>query len=80
MFSRRSAPSVIPYIAEQFIARGVDVTKGLDRLKVMSACPVGKGHMNINSQGGIMPCQFAQDWVVGTIREMSFADATKALC
>ncbi|MCE5202777.1 MAG: radical SAM protein [Coriobacteriales bacterium] len=72
-------PSVIPYIAEQFIARGVDVTKGLERLKVMSACPVGKGHMNINSEGGIMPCQFAQDWVVGNIREMSFAEATKAL-
>lgn len=72
-------PSVIPYIAEQFMARGVDVTKGLERLKIMSACPVGKGHMNLNSEGGIMPCQFAQDWVVGNIREMSFAEATNAL-
>jgi radical SAM protein with 4Fe4S-binding SPASM domain len=72
-------PSVIPYIAERFIERGVDVSKGLERLKIMSACPVGKGHMNINSEGGIMPCQFAQDWVVGNIREMSFAEATRAL-
>jgi len=72
-------PSVIPYIAERFIERGVDVSKGLERLKIMSACPVGKGHMNINSEGGIMPCQFAQDWVVGNIREMSFAEATNAL-
>jgi radical SAM protein with 4Fe4S-binding SPASM domain len=72
-------PSVIPYIAERFIERGVDVSKGLERLKIMSACPVGKGHMNINSEGGVMPCQFAQDWVVGNIRDMSFADATAAL-
>ena len=71
-------PSVIPYIAEQFIAHGVDVSKGLERLKTISACPVGKGHMNINSEGGVMPCQFAQDWVVGNIREMSFAEATEA--
>lgn len=72
-------PSVIPYIAEKFIERGVDVTKGLERLKIMSACPVGKGHMNLNSEGGIMPCQFAQDWTVGNIRELSFAEATEAL-
>jgi len=71
-------PSVIPYIAERFIERGVDVSKGLERLKTISACPVGKGHMNINSEGGVMPCQFAQDWVVGNIREMSFAEATEA--
>ncbi len=71
-------PSVIPYIAEQFIANGMDVSKGLERLKTISACPVGKGHMNINSEGGVMPCQFAQDWVVGNIREMSFAQATEA--
>ncbi|MGB4593017.1 MAG: radical SAM protein [Coriobacteriia bacterium] len=72
-------PSVIPYIAERFIERGQDVSKGLERLKIMSACPVGKGHMNINSEGGIMPCQFAQDWVVGNIRDMSLAEATAAL-
>jgi radical SAM protein with 4Fe4S-binding SPASM domain len=72
-------PSVIPYIAERFIERGVDVSKGLERLKIMSACPVGKGHMNINSEGGIMPCQFAQDWTVGNVREMALAEATAAL-
>ena len=26
-----------------------------------------------------MPCQFAQDWTVGTIRVMSFPEATAAL-
>jgi radical SAM protein with 4Fe4S-binding SPASM domain len=26
-----------------------------------------------------MPCQFAQDWTVGNIRDMSFAEATAAL-
>jgi radical SAM protein with 4Fe4S-binding SPASM domain len=72
-------PSVIPYIAERFIERGVDVSKGLERLKTISACPVGKGHMNLSSDGNVMPCQFAQDWIVGNIREMSFAEATAAL-
>lgn len=72
-------PSVIPYLAGRLKERGIDVTRGLERLKVVSACPVGKGHMNINSEGGIMPCQFAQDWVVGDVREMSLADATRKL-
>ncbi len=72
-------PSMIPYLAKRFEERGVDVSKGLERLKIMSACPVGKGHMNINSEGGIMPCQFAQDWVIGNIREMSLADAVREL-
>lgn len=72
-------PSVIPYIAEKLTARGVDVTRGLERLKIVSACPVGKGHMNINSEGGIMPCQFAQDWTIGNVREMSLMEATREL-
>jgi radical SAM protein with 4Fe4S-binding SPASM domain len=35
--------------------------------------------MNINSEGGIMPCQFAQDWTVGNIREMTLAQAVEKL-
>jgi radical SAM protein with 4Fe4S-binding SPASM domain len=72
-------PSFIPYVAERFMDRGIDVGNGLERLKVISACPVGKGHMNINSEGGIMPCQFAQDWVIGNVRDMSLQDAVAAL-
>lgn len=72
-------PSIIPYIAERFMSEGIDVTKGLERLEIFSACPVGKGHMTINSEGGVMACQFAQDWTVGNIREVSFADATNRL-
>jgi radical SAM protein with 4Fe4S-binding SPASM domain len=72
-------PSFIPYVAEKFIERGIDVSNGLERLKIVSACPVGKGHMNINSEGGIMPCQFAQDWTIGNIREMSLQDAVAEL-
>jgi radical SAM protein with 4Fe4S-binding SPASM domain len=72
-------PSFIPFVAEKFVERGIDVSNGLERLKVISACPVGKGHMNINSEGGIMPCQFAQDWTVGNIREMSLQDAVGEL-
>jgi MoaA/NifB/PqqE/SkfB family radical SAM enzyme len=68
-------PSFIPYVAEQLTARGIDVSNGLERLKTISACPVGKGHMNINSEGGIMPCQFAQDWTIGNVREISLQDA-----
>ncbi|MDA3937417.1 MAG: radical SAM protein [Actinomycetota bacterium] len=72
-------PSVIPYMAEKLIAQGIDVTKGLERLKTVSACPVGKGHMNINSEGGIMPCQFAQDWTIGNVRDMTLAEAARKL-
>jgi radical SAM protein with 4Fe4S-binding SPASM domain len=72
-------PSFIPYVAEKFVERGLDVSNGLERLKVISACPVGKGHMNINSEGGIMPCQFAQDWTIGNVREMSLQDAVGQL-
>ena len=72
-------PSFIPFVAEKFVERGIDVSNGLERLKTISACPVGKGHMNINSEGGIMPCQFAQDWTIGSIREMSLQDAVSEL-
>lgn len=72
-------PSMIPYLAQLFEARGVDVTQGMERLEIMSACPVGKGHMNINSEGGIMPCQFAQDWTIGNIREMTLTEAVHKL-
>lgn len=72
-------PSFIPWIAGRFLERGVDISQGLERLKVVSACPVGKGHMNINSEGGIMPCQFAQDWTIGNVREMSLQDAVAEL-
>jgi len=72
-------PSFIPYVAEQLTARGIDVSNGLERLKTISACPVGKGHMNINSEGGIMPCQFAQDWTIGNVREMSLQEAVGEL-
>ena len=72
-------PSMIPYLAEKLKAEGVDVSNGLERLELVSACPVGKGHMNINSEGGIMPCQFAQDWTVGNIRDMTLTEATQEL-
>jgi hypothetical protein len=48
-------PSMIPYLAQLFSERGVDVSQGLERLKIMSACPVGKGHMNINSRAASCP-------------------------
>jgi len=72
-------PSFIPFVAEKFVERGIDVSNGLERLKTISACPVGKGHMNINSEGGIMPCQFAQDWTIGNIREISLQEAVAEL-
>ncbi len=72
-------PSTIPYIAQKFIERGEDVHKGLARLNLFSACPVGQGHMAINSEGNIMPCQFSQEWTVGNIKDMSFEEATKLL-
>jgi MoaA/NifB/PqqE/SkfB family radical SAM enzyme len=34
-------PSFIPFVAEKFVERGIDVSNGLERLKTISACPVG---------------------------------------
>jgi radical SAM protein with 4Fe4S-binding SPASM domain len=72
-------PSFVPYIAEQLLLRGYDVDKSTTRLKLVTACPVGKGHMNINSEGGIMPCQFAQDWTIGSVRDMPVQAAVEEL-
>jgi len=72
-------PSFVPYIAEKLVERGYDITATTERLKIMNACPVGKGHMNINSEGGIMPCQFAQDWTIGNVRDMSVKEAVESL-
>lgn len=72
-------PSVAAYLAARLVERGYDISKALDRLAVMSACPVGKGLMNINSEGDILPCSFAQDYRVGNVREMSLSDAVRIL-
>lgn len=72
-------PSFVPYIAERLVEKGYDITRTTERLKIMTACPVGKGHMNINSEGGIMPCQFAQDWTIGSIRDTTVQQAVEML-
>ncbi len=72
-------PSFVPYIAERLVKKGYDITRTTERLKIMTACPVGKGHMNINSEGGIMPCQFAQDWTIGNIRDTIVQQAVEIL-
>lgn len=72
-------PSFVPYVAERLVERGYDLEKSMDRLKTVTACPVGKGHMNINSEGGIMPCQFAQDWTIGNVRDLPVQVAVEHL-
>ncbi len=72
-------PSFVPYVAERLVERGYDLDKVMDRLLTVTACPVGKGHMNINSEGGIMPCQFAQDWTIGNVRDLPVQAAVEEL-
>lgn len=72
-------PSIAAYLAQRLIERGYDVQRALDRLAVMSSCPVGKGLMNINSEGNILPCSFAQDCTIGNVRDMSLSDAVRRL-
>jgi radical SAM protein with 4Fe4S-binding SPASM domain len=72
-------PSIAAYLASRLVERGYDISKALDRLAVMSACPVGKGLMNINSEGDILPCSFAQDYRIGNVRDMSLAEAVEIL-
>ncbi len=72
-------PSFTPYVAERLLERGYDIGASISRLRVMTACPVGHGLMGINSTGGIMACQFAQDYTVGNVRDMSIAEGVSEL-
>jgi Fe-coproporphyrin III synthase len=78
-FDIGAMPSIAAYLATKLVERGFDIHEALDRLSVMSSCPVGKGLMNINSEGDILPCSFAQDYRVGNVREMPLADAARKL-
>lgn len=72
-------PSVAPYLAQRLIERGYDVSKALDRLATMSSCPVGRGLMNINAEGDILPCSFAQDFRIGNVRQLDLSTAVRTL-
>jgi radical SAM protein with 4Fe4S-binding SPASM domain len=72
-------PSIVPYVAGLLAERGQDTSAGSARLELMSACPVGHGHMAVNARGDIMPCQFMQDYSVGNVREMDLGEAVRSL-
>lgn len=78
-FDIGAMPSIAAYLAKRLIERGYDIQRALDRLAVMSSCPVGKGLMNINSEGDILPCSFAQDYSIGNVRDMSLSEAVGRL-
>ena len=72
-------PSLAMVILGQLEARGVDTEKGKARLRIKSACPVGKGLMGINSEGDVLPCSFVQDYNVGNIRQLGVRGAVEKL-
>ncbi|NNM66661.1 MAG: radical SAM protein [Spirochaetales bacterium] len=72
-------PSIAVYIMKKLKERGIDVTKGVARMKVKSACPVGKGLMGINAEGNILPCSFVQDFSVGNVRELGIRGGVQKL-
>lgn len=72
-------PSIAVYLAERVAEKGLSNEKAINRLKIKSACPVGKGLMGINSEGNILPCSFVQDFNVGNIRELGVQGGIKKL-
>ncbi len=78
-FDIGAQPSIAAYLAERLVERGYDIQKALDRLSVMSACPVGKGLLAINSEGNILACSFMQDFSIGNVRDMSLGEAVQKL-
>ena len=72
-------PSLAMVILAKLKARGADTQKGEARLRVKSACPVGKGLMGINSEGDVLPCSFVQEYNVGNIRTLGVQGAIEKL-
>lgn len=68
-------PSIAAYLAERLQEKGYNVQEAFSRLRIKSACPVGKGLMGIDSEGNVLPCSFLQDYHVGNIREISLTEA-----
>jgi radical SAM protein with 4Fe4S-binding SPASM domain len=72
-------PSLAMVILEKLKARGADTAAGEARLRVKSACPVGRGLMGINSEGDVLPCSFVQDYTVGNVRDLGVRGAVEKL-
>jgi Fe-coproporphyrin III synthase len=72
-------PSLAMVILRRLEERRVDTEKGKARMRIKSACPVGKGLMGINSEGFVLPCSFVQDYNVGNVRELGVRGAVERL-
>lgn len=72
-------PSLAVVLKQKLEARGVDTAKGTARLRLKSACPVGKGLMGISSDGSVLPCSFVQEYNVGNIRDLGVTGAIEKL-
>lgn len=72
-------PSLAMVIRERFQTEGIDTSRAEARLRIKSACPVGRGLMGINSDGDVLPCSFVQDYNVGNIRDLGLRGAVEKL-
>jgi radical SAM protein with 4Fe4S-binding SPASM domain len=72
-------PSLAVVILKLLQARGIDTEKGQARLRIKSACPVGRGLMGITSEGNVLPCSFVQDFHVGNVRDLGVTGAVERL-
>lgn len=72
-------PSVAMVIEELLRDRGANTENGRARLRIKSACPVGRGLMGINADGDVLPCSFVQDYTIGNIRDLGVRGAADAL-
>lgn len=62
-----ACPSLAPLAIEHFKNKNADVTHALQRLELLSACPIGKGPLGISAKGDVLPCIFMQGFSVGNV-------------
>lgn len=62
-----ACPSIAPLAIEHFKKNNSDVNHALQRLELLSACPIGQGPLGISAKGEILPCIFMQDFSIGNV-------------
>jgi len=62
-------PSTIPYVLEKIGAGDQEKVNMARKRVVDTACPVGQGFVGLMPDGGVSPCNFMPDLILGDIRE-----------
>ena len=62
-------PSTMPFVIEKISAQNPDKADVVKERLVDKVCPVGEGFVGLMPDGGVSPCNFMPDLILGNIRE-----------